>query len=32
MHQLKYTWRDRNGFLAVIIVTVLLIALYIYFR
>lgn len=32
MHQLKYTWRDRNGFLAVTIVTVLLIALYIYFR
>lgn len=32
MHQLKYTWRDRNGFLAVIIVTICLIGLYIYFR
>lgn len=32
MHQLAYTWRDRNAFLAVVIVTVALIVLYIYFR
>lgn len=32
MHQLAYTWRDRNAFLAVILVTVLLLGLYIYFK
>lgn len=32
MHQLAYTWRDRNAFLAVILVTVLLLELYIYFK
>lgn len=32
MHQLAYTWRDRNAFLAVILVTALLLGLYIYFK
>ncbi|XOQ31247.1 MAG: hypothetical protein ACFWUL_01635 [Dialister sp.] len=32
MHQLKYTWRDRNAFLAVILVTAALLVLYILFR
>ena len=32
MHQLAYTWRDRNSFLAVILVTALLLGLYIYFK
>ena len=32
MHQLAYTWRDRNAFLAVVLVTALLLGLYIYFK
>lgn len=32
MHQLAYTWRDRNAFMAVILVTALLLGLYIYFK
>ena len=32
MHELKYTWRDRNGFIAVILVTAALLALYVYFK
>ena len=32
MHQLKYTWRDRNAFLAVIVVTAALLVLYILFK
>lgn len=32
MHQPAYTWRDRNAFLAVVLVTALLLGLYIYFK
>jgi energy-coupling factor transport system permease protein len=32
MHQLAYTWRDRNAMIAVVLVTAALIGLYVYFR
>jgi energy-coupling factor transport system permease protein len=32
MHQLAYTWRDRNAFLAVVLITAALAVLYIYFK
>ena len=32
MHQLAYTWRDRNAFLAVVLVTAVLFGLYMYFK
>ena len=32
MHQLAYTWRDRNAFIAIAVVTVALIGLFVYFR
>lgn len=32
MHQLAYTWRDRNAMIALVLVTAALIGLYVYFR
>ena len=32
MHQLVYTWRDRNAFAAVILVTAVLLGMYVYFK
>ena len=32
MHQLAYTWRDRNAFLAVVLITAALFGLYMYFK